>query len=129
PSRPAHRPHTSGSRSHRPPAGTRRGKGQPLPSPSVPPSTTARHPASRPRLQRGAAHPSVPRHTDGAHEQDQPRDHTDRHIGSLNEGTRSDHPRKSQLNTGHTTSFATGRVNAWPSAVIGELYAERGFIC
>ena len=58
---------------------------QPLPSPSVPPSTTARHPASRPRLQRGAAHSSVPRHTDGAHEQDQPRHHTDRHIGSRND--------------------------------------------
>ncbi|EUA42308.1 hypothetical protein I553_6168 [Mycobacterium xenopi 4042] len=33
---------------------------------------TARHPASPPRLQRGVAHPPVPRHTDGAHEQDQP---------------------------------------------------------
>jgi len=85
PSRPTHRPGTSGSRSHQRPTGTRRGQHQPLPSPSVPPSTTARHPASRPRLQRGAAHSSVPRHTDGAHEQDQPRHHTDRHIGSRND--------------------------------------------
>ena len=44
PSRPAHRPHTSGSRSPGPPAATRPGQGQPLPSPSVSPSTTARHP-------------------------------------------------------------------------------------
>src|SRR5271165_2827271 len=85
PSRRAHRPGMSDIRSHRPPARTRRGQDRPLPSPSVPPSTTARHPASPPRLERGAAHPSVPRHTDGAHEQDQPRYHTDRHLGSLNE--------------------------------------------
>lgn len=32
-------------------------------------------PPSRPRLQRGAAHPSVPHHTDGAHEPDQPGPH------------------------------------------------------
>ena len=42
-------------------------------------------PPSPPRLQRGAAHPSVPRHTDGAHEQDQPGHHTTGHIGTLND--------------------------------------------
>jgi len=51
----------------------------------VPPSTTARHLASPPRLQRGAAHPSVPRHTDGAHEQDQPGADSTGHISTLND--------------------------------------------
>ncbi|WP_205843462.1 hypothetical protein [Mycobacterium virginiense] len=50
PNRPAHRSDTSDSRSRRPKAGTRRRPNQPLPSPSVPASTTARHPASRQRL-------------------------------------------------------------------------------
>ena len=70
--------------------------GQPLPSPSVPPSTTARHPASQPRLQRGAAHPSVPRHTDGAHQQEQPHDSADPPIGNLTEewAPRGRHPER-----------------------------------
>src|SRR6478672_6339286 len=72
PNRPAPHHRSAGTRSSRPPARTRRGQDRPLPSPSVPPSATARHPARPPRLERGVAHPSVPRHTDGAHEQDQP---------------------------------------------------------
>ena len=105
---------------HRPPAGTRRGQDQPLPSPSVPPSTTARHPASRPRLQRGAAHPSVPRHTDGAHEQDQPRHHTDRHIGSLNEewAPRGRHPERRSTHGSPRRArrrWWTPRIRAWPA--------------
>lgn len=51
-----------------------------------PTCTTARHPQSRQRLERGVAHPSVPRHTDGAHQQDQTRHDPDHDIGSLNDG-------------------------------------------
>lgn len=51
----------------------------------MPPSTTARHPAVPPKTQLGVAHPSVPRHTDGAHEQDQARHQTGDHIGKLND--------------------------------------------
>jgi hypothetical protein len=73
-------------RSPRQPAGTRRGQDRPLPSPSVPPSTLARHPAVPAKTRRGVAHPSVPRHIDGAHEQDQPHHRADHHIANLNDG-------------------------------------------
>ena len=43
-------------------------------------------PQSRQRLQRGAAHPSVPRHTDGAHEQDQRHNRADHRIANLSDG-------------------------------------------
>ncbi|BBY57018.1 hypothetical protein MSAR_01540 [Mycolicibacterium sarraceniae] len=35
----------------------------------------------------GAVHPSVPRHTDGADHQPQPRSHLGHHIGTLTDGT------------------------------------------
>ncbi|EUA76225.1 hypothetical protein I553_9264 [Mycobacterium xenopi 4042] len=65
-------PGMSGIRSHRPPAATRRRQHQPLPSPSVPPSTNSAAPRKPAKTSAGVAHPPVPRHTDGAHEQDQP---------------------------------------------------------
>ena len=55
PTRPA-RHRNADTHSPRQPTGTRRGQDRPLPSPSV-----------------ASAHPSVPRHTDGAHQQDQTR--------------------------------------------------------
>ncbi len=84
PSHPAHRRNRD-TQSPQQPTWTRRGQDRPLPSPSVPPSTTARHPAVPPKTQRGVAHPSVPRHTDGAHEQDQPSAEAQNHIGKLND--------------------------------------------
>ena len=60
PTRPA-RHRNADTHSPRQPTGTRRGQDRPLPSPSV-----------------ASAHPSVPRHTDGAHQQDQTRHDPDR---------------------------------------------------
>ncbi|WP_328586083.1 oxygenase MpaB family protein [Mycobacteroides immunogenum] len=75
---------------------------------------------SPPRLQRGAAHPSVPRHTDGAHEQDQPDDGATGHISTLNddriprrrhpERRSTDHMHDHVLESNKTTEFAVGRL-------------------
>ena len=65
-----------------PPNTPSRHVGQPIP-PTANRNSTRTTSASTVTI--GAAHSSVPRHTDGAHEQDQPRHHTDRHIGSRND--------------------------------------------
>ena len=84
PTRPA--PHRNqGTQSPQQPTATRRGQDQPLPSPPGPPSTTARHPAVPAKTPRVSRTQSVPRHTDGAREQDQPSDEAQDHIGKLND--------------------------------------------
>ena len=57
PTRPAPR-RNLGTQSPQQPTATRRGQDQPLPSPPVPPSTTARHPAVPAKTPRGVAHPT-----------------------------------------------------------------------
>ncbi|EUA35835.1 helicase conserved C-terminal domain protein [Mycobacterium xenopi 3993] len=88
---------------------------------------TARHPASPPRLQRGVAHPPVPRHTDGAHEQDQPREQADNHIGKLNDeqDRRGRHPeRRSTLVFSQFTGFLGILRSHLDAAGIGYSYMD-----
>ncbi|MDA3664905.1 C-terminal helicase domain-containing protein, partial [Mycobacterium xenopi] len=77
--------------------------------------------------QRGVAHPPVPRHTDGAHEQDQPREQADNHIGKLNDeqDRRGRHPeRRSTLVFSQFTGFLGILRSHLDAAGIGYSYMD-----